>query len=62
MRESPIAGDATFQSESTKGTLSGFAGVRIAAGNVLFVRPEFELSRAGEHMRIGGTVAIGASW
>jgi opacity protein-like surface antigen len=51
-----------FQSESTKGTVSGFAGVRIAAGNVLFVRPEFELSRAGEHMRIGGTVAIGASW
>jgi len=51
-----------FQSESTKGTLSGFAGVRIAAGNVLFVRPEFELSRAGEHTRIGGTVAIGASW
>jgi opacity protein-like surface antigen len=51
-----------FQSESTNGTLSGFAGVRIAAGNVLFVRPEFELSRAGEHTRIGGTVAIGASW
>lgn len=51
-----------FRSESTTGTLSGFAGVRIAAGNVVFVRPEFELSRAGEHMRIGGTVAIGASW
>jgi opacity protein-like surface antigen len=61
-RESPIAGGDIFRSESTKGTLSGFAGVRIAAGNVLFVRPEFELSRAGEHMRIGGTVAIGASW
>jgi opacity protein-like surface antigen len=55
-------GRDTFRSESTKGTLSGFGGVRIAAGNVLFVRPEFELSRAGEHMRIGGTVAIGASW
>ena len=51
-----------FRSEATAGTLSGFAGVRIAAGNVMFVRPEFELSRAGEHMRIGGTVAIGASW
>jgi len=62
MRESPILGGDIFRSESTKGTLSGFAGVRIAAGNVLFVRPEFELSRAGEHMRIGGTVAIGASW
>jgi hypothetical protein len=50
------------RSESMAGTLAGFAGVRIAAGNVIFVRPEFELSRAGEHMRIGGTVAIGASW
>jgi opacity protein-like surface antigen len=73
MRESPsdcafvnnvftCAGRDIFRSESTKGTISGFAGVRIAAGNVLFVRPEFELSRAGEHMRLGGTVAIGASW
>jgi opacity protein-like surface antigen len=62
MRESPIAGDDVFRSQSTNGTLSGFAGVRVAAGNVLFVRPEFELSRAGEHMRIGGTVAIGGSW
>jgi opacity protein-like surface antigen len=50
------------RSESSNGTLSGFAGVRIAAGNVLFVRPEFEVSKAGEYMRIGGTVAIGASW
>jgi opacity protein-like surface antigen len=48
--------------ESTAGTLSGMAGVRIAAGQHLFVRPEFEVSRAGEHMRIGGTVAIGGSW
>jgi hypothetical protein len=50
------------RSRSTAGTLAGFAGVRIAAGNVMFVRPEFELSKAGEHMRIGGTVALGASW
>ena len=55
-------GRDVFRSESTAGTLSGFAGLRIAAGDVLFVRPEFELSRAGEHIRIGGTVAIGASW
>ena len=60
MRERRLSsGGDIFRSESTKGTLSGFAGVRIAAGNVLFVRPEFELSRAGEHTRIGGTVAIG---
>jgi opacity protein-like surface antigen len=56
------SGREVFQSESTNGTLSGFAGVRIAAGNRLFVRPEFEVSKAGEHMRMGGTVAIGASW
>ena len=56
------AGRDVFRSESTAGTLSGFAGVRIAAGNTLFVRPEFEVSKAGEHMRMGGTVAIGASW
>jgi len=51
-----------FRSKSTAGTLAGFAGVRFAAANVMFVRPEFELSRAGEHMRIGGAIAIGASW
>ena len=51
-----------FRSESTAGTLSGFAGVRIGAGSTMFVRPEFEVSRAGEHTRIGGTVAVGASW
>lgn len=55
-------GRDVFRSDSTAGTLSGFAGVRIAAGNVMFLRPEFELSKAGEHMRIGGTVALGASW
>lgn len=55
-------GRDVFRSESTNGTLSGFTGVRIAAGRALFVRPEFEVSKAGEHMRIGGTVAVGASW
>jgi opacity protein-like surface antigen len=51
-----------FQSESTSGTISGFAGVRIPVGNALFVRPEFEISKAGEHIRLGGIVAIGGSW
>jgi opacity protein-like surface antigen len=55
-------GREVFESDSTNGTLSGFAGLRISAGRVLFVRPEFEVSKAGEHMRIGGTVAVGASW
>ena len=48
--------------ESTSGAFSGLAGVRIAAGSLFFVRPEFELLKAGEHMRIGGVVAVGASW
>jgi len=51
-----------FESTSTAGTFSGFAGMRVAAGSRMFVRPEFEWSVAGEHMRIGGTVAVGASW
>jgi hypothetical protein len=72
-RESPVGcalvngvftctGRDIFQSESTAGTWSGFAGLRISAGRVMFVRPEFEFSMAGEHVRMGGTVAIGASW
>src|SRR5688572_29196224 len=51
-----------FQSASTSGTLSGFAGVRIPVGGVMFLRPEFAMSKAGEHIRLGGTVAVGASW
>ena len=73
-RESPTSGCAlvnnvftctsrdVFQSDSTDGTFSGFAGVRIPAGSVIFVRPEFAISKAGEHMRIGGLVSVGASW
>ena len=55
-------GRDVFRSESTAGTLTGFAGLRIRAGRVVFVRPEFEFSKAGEHIRMGGAVAIGASW
>jgi opacity protein-like surface antigen len=55
-------GRNVFEGDSTDGTFSGFAGVRIPAGDVMFVRPEFEISKAGEHMRIGGIVAVGASW
>ena len=51
-----------LQSASTSGTLSGFGGVRISVGDAMFVRPEFEMSKAGEHIRLGGTVAVGASW
>ena len=60
--EPPGIGSAVFQRTSTAGTLSGFAGVRISAGDHLFVRPEFELSKSGEHLRMGGMVAVGAAW
>ena len=55
-------GRDVFRSESTAGTLTGFAGLRIMTGRGLFVRPEFEFGKSGEHIRMGGTVAIGASW
>ncbi|RPI56134.1 MAG: hypothetical protein EHM55_05860, partial [Acidobacteria bacterium] len=48
-RTEPPGFGGVFSSKATSGTLSGFAGVRIPAGNRLFVRPEFEISRAGEH-------------
>jgi opacity protein-like surface antigen len=51
-----------FDSSSTDASFSGFAGVRIPAGNLMFVRPEFQVSKFGEHVRLGGIVAIGASW
>jgi opacity protein-like surface antigen len=60
-RTEPFGGNI-FRRTSTSGTLSAFAGLRIAAGNTLFVRPEFEFLKAGEHIRMGGTVAVGASW
>lgn len=43
-------------------TLSGFAGMRFDTGRRVFVRPEFELSQAGEHLRIGGSLAAGLGW
>ena len=58
-RDSPAG---IFQRPSTSGILSGFAGARIPIGNALFVRPEFEFSKAGEHIRLGGIVAIGGAW
>ena len=41
------SGRDIFRSKSTARTLSGFAGLRIAAGRVLFVRPELEFGKAG---------------
>jgi opacity protein-like surface antigen len=47
---------------TTSRTLSGFAGVRFDTGRRVFVRPEFEVSQAGEHLRIGGSVGAGFGW
>ena len=46
----------------TSGTVSGFTGVRIAAGRGAVLRPEVELLRAGEHLRIAGSVMAGVAW
>ena len=61
-RTEPPGFGGVFSSEATSGTLSGVAGVRIPAGRRLFVRPEFEISRAGEHTRIGGNAVVGLGW
>jgi hypothetical protein len=52
----------TNERTTTSKNLSGFAGIRFAAGQRVFVRPEFEVSQAGEHLRIGGSVAAGFAW
>jgi len=47
---------------TTSRTLSGFAGIRFETGRGVFVRPEFEVSQAGEHVRIGGALTAGIGW
>ena len=47
---------------TTSPLLSGFAGVRIDTRKGVFFRPEFDFSKAGEHLRMAGTVAVGFGW
>ena len=47
---------------TTSRTLSGFTGVRFDTGRRVFVRPEFEVLQAGEHLRFGGSVTAGFGW
>jgi opacity protein-like surface antigen len=61
-RSEPPGFGGVFSSSETSGMLSGFGGVRIPAGDRWFVRPEFEVSKFGEHLRMGGNVSIGMSW
>jgi hypothetical protein len=61
-RTEPPGFGGVFSSTKKSAMLSGFAGVRIPAGHRLFVRPEFEVSRAGEHLRMGGNVSVGIGW
>jgi hypothetical protein len=58
---SEFPGLPTNERKTTSGTVGGFTGVRIAAGRG-FVRPEVELLRAGEHLRIAGSVMAGVAW
>jgi len=59
---SQFPGFPTNERSTTSRTLGGFAGIRFAVGQRVFVRPEFEVSQAGEHLRIGGSVAAGFGW
>jgi opacity protein-like surface antigen len=61
-RTEPPGFGGVFSSTKKAGMVSGFAGVRIPAGNRWFVRPEFEVSRAGEHLRMGGNLSVGVGW
>jgi outer membrane protein with beta-barrel domain len=56
---SEFPGFASNDRETTSATVGGFAGVRFQVGSAAFVRPEIELSRAGEHLRIAGSLAVG---
>jgi opacity protein-like surface antigen len=59
---SEFPGFPSNERRTTSGTLSGFTGVRVAAGRRGFVRPEVELLRAGEHLRIAGSAMAGVGW
>jgi opacity protein-like surface antigen len=59
---SQFPGFPTNDRTTTSRTFTGFAGIRFDAGRRVFVRPEFEVSQAGEHLRIGGSVAAGFGW
>jgi hypothetical protein len=55
------SGTREFQSIDRSVALSGIAGVRFRSGR-WFVRPEFELGKAGNDLTISGTVAVGYGW
>jgi len=42
--------------------LSVIAGVRIASGRNLFVRPEFEMGAGDDYLALGTTVSLGWRW
>jgi len=44
---------------SSATSASAIAGVRMFADPRLFVRPEFEIGRAGEYLMMGGSVSVG---
>jgi len=61
-RSEPPGVGGIFTRTSKVASVSGFAGWRIPVGPRFFVRPEIEVSRAGEHLRIGGNASVGIGW
>ena len=59
---SEFPGFPSNERKTTSGTISGFTGVRIGAGRRGFLRPEVDMSRAGEHLRIAGSMVAGLAW
>lgn len=55
------SGMREFASTDRSGALSAIAGVRFQTGR-WFVRPEFEMGKAGDDLTISGTVALGFGW
>jgi hypothetical protein len=56
------AGTLVFERTVRERVLAGMTGVRIALNERMFLRPEFELSVAGEFVTMGGAVSVGWGW
>lgn len=59
---STYPGLPTNERTMTSRAFGGFSGLGIQAGPRVSLRPEVGVSKAAEHLRIGGTVAAGIAW
>ena len=55
------SGTREFESSDRSRALSAIAGIRVQSGR-WFVRPEFEMGKAGNDLTITGTIAVGFGW